>query len=316
MPELPEVETVRAWLDGALPGTTIEEVALRRGDLRYPLPVDALRGLVGRRLGATQRRGKYLILHLEPPPAASPVAALLVHLGMSGRIFLTKPEAEPQPAVEPAFEAHEHWRFRLLRVPVAEGLGAAAATPASASLAASPVAPPPSNTYLRYQDARRFGALDVLGPDLDHPLLRDLGPEPLGPQFDAATLLHAARRRRTAIKALLMDAAVVVGVGNIYASEACHRAAVDPRRDAASLGEAEALALVVAVRAVLCDAIAAGGTTLRDFVGGDRNPGYFQQQLSVYGRAGAPCLRCGPGSTISQRRDLGRATYFCATCQR
>ncbi len=306
MPELPEVETVRAWLDGGLPGAAIEEVTLRRGDLRYPLPTAALRGLCGRRLGAVHRRGKYLILHLEPDSPAAPVAALLVHLGMSGRIFLTEsPAAEGEPA-EPAYETHEHWRFRLRPAPSAQ------APSSSANPAATPAAGP---TYLRYQDARRFGALDVLGPDLDHPLLRDLGPEPLGPDFNAAALLAVAARRRIPIKVLLMNATTVVGVGNIYASEACYRAAIDPRRSAASLTESEAGALVAAVQAVLLDAIAAGGTTLRDFVGGDSNPGYFQQQLSVYGREGEPCPRCGPKSAISQRRDLGRATYFCANCQ-
>ena len=300
MPELPEVETVRAWLAPALVGATLARVQLRRDDLRYPIPVALVQAQVGRQVTAVRRRAKYLLIDTQPQPpppnqtatsAPSATNALLIHLGMSGRCWLESDLVEAPP-----WRKHEHWRMWL------QG--------------------PAHQHLLRYQDARRFGALDVVESTTPHRLLAGLGHEPFDPAFDGAWLHGSTRNRKTAIKTFLMDARGLVGVGNIYASEACWRARVHPLKPAGKVGRAAADRLVASVRDVLQEAIAAGGSTLKDFVGGDENPGYFQQRLDVYGRGGEPCHRCGGGqdepamASIERVVLLGRATYFCAACQR
>jgi len=285
MPELPEVETVRRHLDQHLPGQSIEVVDLRRSDLRYPIPVAAARDLVGSRIQAVRRRAKYLLIDCDQTIA-------MVHLGMSGRLFV-----EPEPEIADVWQKHEHWRLQL------QG--------------------PHGRQRLRYVDARRFGALDVFPAreEAKHPLLRDLGPEPLGADFTGQGLFEASRNRRVAIKALLMDGHRVVGIGNIYASETCFRAQVHPLKWAGTVTEAQCARLVQCAKAVLEDAIAAGGSTLKDFVGGDSAPGYFQQQLDVYAREGEPCTRCGRDGRrkvvpLIERTVLAnRATFFCSSCQ-
>ncbi len=203
---------------------------------------------------------------------------MILHLGMSGslRILLS-----PQPPGR-----HEH-------VDIAVAGGA----------------------LLRYQDPRRFGSIHWTEDDpLAHPLLAHLGPEPLGPEFDGDYLFRRSRGRTMPVKAFLMDAQVVVGVGNIYANEALHRAGILPARPAGKIGLERYRRLAEAVKEVLASAIRAGGTTLRDFVSGEGKPGYFSQQLHVYGRAGEPCFQCGQplrGSRLGQR-----ATYYCGRCQR
>lgn len=279
MPELPEVETVRRGLDRYLPGQRLEQLVLRRDDLRWPIPKRACKGLVGRTCVATSRRSKYLGLHFDGP--GTPIA--LFHLGMSGRMWidLVAPEAR-----RPEFQKHEHVRLDF------------------------------GDRILRFADPRRFGMLDVVPTAgyATHPLIRDLGPEPLEVGFDASYLFAQSRRRKVATKQWLMDAKQVVGVGNIYASEACFRAGVRPRRAAGRLTRAECGRLVTAVREVLQEAIEAGGTTLRDHIGVEENTGYFQRQLRVYDRKGSPCLVCT--SPIKQTVDGGRSTYYCPTCQR
>lgn len=279
MPELPEVETVRAGAAPHLCGRRLAALQLTRGDLRWPMPQAALQDLVGRRCTAVTRRSKYLLLHFDGP--RSPVA--LVHLGMTGR-FLVEPIGRRAP--RPGFRKHEHWRMDF------------------------------GDRLVRFVDPRRFGALDVVGgADLAaHALLRDLGQEPLEPGFDGAFLHRASRGRKASIKALLMDAHVLVGVGNIYASEACWRARVRPNRAARSLARRECDALAHAVRDVLRAAIAAGGTSFRDYVGVAEDAGFFARELAVYERAGEPCCRCG--GTIRRTVASGRSTYWCASCQR
>ena len=280
MPELPEVETVRRFLQGRIPGQEIAEVTLFRPDLRYAMPVAALQQLVGHTFGEMGRRAKYLLLATADGPT------VLVHLGMSGRLFVDLSEATPER------RTHEHWRMRL------QGRRGA--------------------QWLRYVDARRFGSLDVVEEPLRHPLLKDLGPEPLGDTFDGFLLQRACSGRHVAIKQLLMDPSVVVGIGNIYASETCYRAQVSPLRPAQSLTTEECNALVGCSRAVLEEAIAAGGSTLRDFAGGDEKPGYFQQRLDVYDRKGAACHRCTASGEVSLivKAVVGqRATYWCPSCQ-
>jgi formamidopyrimidine-DNA glycosylase len=203
---------------------------------------------------------------------------LIVHLGMSGSLRLVDPAEPPQ--------AHDHVDLVLS-----------------------------GRRCVRFNDPRRFGSMHfVAGDPLAHPLLRGLGPEPLSADFDADYLYRRTRRRRVAIKQLLMNSAIVVGVGNIYASEALFRARVRPQRAAGRLSRAEAARLVVAVRRVLGAAIKVGGTTLRDYVNADGLPGYFRQKLYVYERAGRPCRVCR--TPIRQRVQGQRSTYWCPTCQR
>lgn len=201
---------------------------------------------------------------------------LIIHLGMSGSLRMVDHDRPPQK--------HDHIDFVL---------GA---------------------RTLRYRDPRRFGAvLWHIGPIEHHPLLRALGPEPLGPDFDGDYLYQATRGKRTAIKLLLMSNRVVVGVGNIYANEALFEAGVHPAREAGRLSGAECARLAAAIRDILTRSIAAGGSTLRDFVDAEGKPGYFQQTYHVYGRTEAPCSRCG--APIHQFRQGQRSTFYCPGCQ-
>lgn len=171
-----------------------------------------------------------------------------------------------------------------------------------------------SGMLLRLTDPRRFGALLWQAEGEEHPLLASLGPEPLSDGFDASHLQRCAAGRRSAIKTLIMDSHVVVGVGNIYANEALFMAGIDPRRAAGRISAARLESLVLAIKTVLARAIEQGGTTLRDFVGGDGKPGYFSQKLNVYGRAGQPCTTCG--AILKEVRLGQRSTVFCPACQR
>jgi formamidopyrimidine-DNA glycosylase len=203
---------------------------------------------------------------------------LLVHLGMTGTLRV-------HPGTPPARRPHDHVDLRL-----------------------------DDGTTLRYHDPRRFGAILLLDdPAEAHPLLRGLGPEPLSPAFDAETLHAATRRRSAPIKSVLMDNHVVVGVGNIYANESLYRAGIRPGRAASGLSRPRLARLIEEVRATLVEAIAAGGSTLRDYVGSTGEPGYFQLAYFVYGRAGEPCRRCA--SAIRMRRIGGRASFYCPRCQ-
>jgi formamidopyrimidine-DNA glycosylase len=202
---------------------------------------------------------------------------LVVHLGMSGSVRVLP--ADTAPAL------HDHIDIVL-----------------------------ESGVALRYNDPRRFGSFHWLPADAGHPLLDHLGPEPLGDAFDGAYLYRLSRGRRALVKAFIMDARVVVGVGNIYAAESLFLAGISPRRPAGRIGAARYDALAGHIRAVLAAAIAQGGTTLRDFVGSDGRPGYFAQQLWVYGRAGQPCRRCG--APLRERRIAQRASVYCVACQR
>lgn len=203
---------------------------------------------------------------------------LILHLGMSGSLRLVPVGTPPRP--------HEHVDVRL-----------------------------ESGLALRLHDPRRFGSLQwTRDPPEQHPLLLALGPEPLGPDFDGAYLHRRSRGRRSSVKALLMDSHTVAGLGNIYANEALYLAGIRPTRAAGRISAPRYARLARAVRTVLTQAIRSGGTTLRDFLASDGSPGYFAQQLQVYGREGQPCLRCG--TAIHLLRTGQRATYFCPSCQR
>lgn len=274
MPELPEVETTRQGLLPHVAGQVIARVVVRHPRLRWPVPRGLERRLTGGRITDIHRRGKYLLLEIDAGGAAG---WLLMHLGMSGSLRVVDGATPPGP--------HDHFDLVF-----------------------------ENGRALRLRDPRRFGAVLWTDDPRDHPLLAGLGVEPLSPEFTGEVLYARTRNRSAPIKHVLMDARLVVGVGNIYANEALFAAGIDPRLPARRLGRLRCARLASAVRDTLARAIAAGGSSLRDFVGADGNPGYFQQHYAVYGRAGLPCPACRrPIRTI---RQGGRATFFCPHCQR
>ena len=278
MPELPEVEVLRRSLEPHLVGDRIERVEVSNPSLREPVDVPRLRRAArGREVVALRRRSKYLLIDLEGG------WTVVVHLGMSGRLTLA-------PAAVPP-ELHEHVAFHLR-----------------------------SGRRLRFRDPRRFGvvfAAKTAELDAD-PHFVHLGPEPLEPGLSGKALgevlARAAAGRRGPVKAFLMDAGVVVGVGNIYASETLHRAGVHPARSVARISRRRWERVAESAMAVLRQAISQGGTTLNDFADGEGRSGYFQVSLTVYDREGEPCLACGrPVRRIVQ---AGRSTFYCPGCQR
>lgn len=279
LPELPEVETVRRGAEPHLVGRRLCTLELRRDDLRWRMPKKALQGLVGRKCTSVNRRSKYLLVQFDGPTA--PLA--LIHLGMTGKLIIDpiKPRA-----VRPEYRKHEHWRMDF------------------------------GDRLMRFIDPRRFGALDVarLEALAEHPRLKDLGQEPLEPAFDGTFLHRITRHRKVAIKQLLMNGNLLVGVGNIYASESCWHAGVRPRRAARSLTRMQCNALANAVRQVLSAAIQAGGTSFRDYVGVAEDAGYFARELCVYERRDLPCPRCK--TAIKHATQQGRSTYWCPGCQK
>ena len=274
MPELPEVEVTRRGIAPALTGCRITAVHARIPALRYSLPAKLGSLLADRRLEGVHRRGKYLLLNFG-------AGHLLIHLGMSGSLRLV---AADRPAA-----THDHLDL------VFSGRD-------------GPVA-------LRLRDPRRFGAvLWLSGDPQQHALLAPLGIEPLDEAFTADWLEKALDGLVAPIKTTLMDSHRIVGIGNIYASESLFRAGIDPRRPAGSISPLRLGRLVPAIKQTLTAAIAAGGSSLRDFIQSDGSAGYFQQQYFVYGRTGEPCRNCG--RPIRELRQGQRATFYCARCQR
>lgn len=275
MPELPEVEVSRLGLVPYLPGQVLQQVSLRAPRLRHDLSPALTQRPVGRRLLGILRRGKYLLFDFE---SAGGGGWMILHLGMSGSLRLVPPGTAPGK--------HDHVDLEF-----------------------------PGRT-LRYRDPRRFGTLLwVDGPEvLHHPLLAPLGIEPLAPEFDGAWLYRASRGRQTAIKQFLMDAHRIVGVGNIYAAESLFRARISPLVAAGRLGRPRCDRLAATVREVLAEAIAAGGSSVRDYVHSDGGAGSFQLQVAVYDREGEPCQACG--GPIRRIVQGGRSTFHCPRCQR
>ena len=280
MPELPEVETVRRGLEPVLVGHVIAHADVRRPDLRRPLPPGLAARLTGARVAALRRRSKYLLADLDGGDT------LLVHLGMSGRVLVSGAPIGAFHHAHPAPEKHDHVVLDL-----------------------------DDGARLTFNDARRFGLIDLVPtPSLDaYPLLAGLGPEPLGNAFSAAALAPRLANRFAPIKAILLDQRVVAGLGNIYVCEALWRARISPLREAGAVTPEETETLVAAIRAVLTDAIAAGGSSLRDYRQADGELGYFQHSFSVYGREGAPCPR-GDG-IVARVVQSGRSSFFCPGCQ-
>ena len=269
MPELPEVETTRLGIAPYVERQKVTAVRLYDRRLRWPVPEDLARRLVGRVVDRVERRSKYLLFRLDAD-------TLLVHLGMTGSLRVYKDT--------PPRRLHDH-------VDLEFGNG----------------------VVLRYHDPRRFGAV-LWSPGAVHPLLAGLGPEPLGADFDPDHLFRATRKRKAAIKLALMDNRVVVGVGNIYANESLFRAGIRPTRAANRISAERLRRLRESVRETLAEAIARGGSTLRDYVDSDGAAGSFQLHCFVYGREGLPCRVCG--TTVRSVRLGGRATNFCPRCQR
>jgi formamidopyrimidine-DNA glycosylase len=280
VPELPEVETIRRGLEPVLAGRVIAHAEVRRPDLRWPFPPRLGKRLTGRRVAALRRRSKYLLADLDGGET------LILHLGMSGRLLVSGAQLGAFHHAHPAPEKHDHVVLDV------EG-----------------------GARITFNDARRFGALDLWPtPELEtHRLLAGLGPEPLGNGFDGAYLASRLAGRRTPVKAVLGDQRVVAGLGNIYLSEALWRARISPLRLARDVTPAEAEGLAAAVRAVLLDAIAAGGSSLRDYRRADGELGYFQHSFAVYDREGEPCPRCG--GAIVRSVQSGRSSFWCPACQ-
>ena len=281
MPELPEVETVRRGLQPHLEGHRIARAEARRPDLRWPLPPDLVQVLTGARVTGLRRRSKYILADLEDR------GSLLLHLGMSGRMLIegeAQGEFHRDPAILPRHDHVVIWNDQ--------------------------------GTRITFNDARRFGMVDLVAPGAEHPLLAHLGPEPLSDEFTPEVLVRAFGGRRAPVKAALLDQRIVAGLGNIYVSEALHRAGIDPRRAAGRIGPARLGALVGHIRDVLIEAIAAGGSSLRDHRQASGELGYFQHSFRVYDREGAPCPSPGCPGHIRRIVQSGRSSYFCALCQK
>ncbi|MEM1428052.1 MAG: bifunctional DNA-formamidopyrimidine glycosylase/DNA-(apurinic or apyrimidinic site) lyase [Pseudomonadota bacterium] len=283
MPELPEVETVRRGLLPVAERRTILRADVRRPDLRWPLPPRMAERLTGARIERLRRRSKYILADLDRGET------LLVHLGMSGRVLISGAVPGAFHHALPLPEKHDHVVFDM------EG-----------------------GARITYNDARRFGAMDLIetGAEEGHPLLANLGPEPLGNAFDEAYLLSRLQGRNTPIKAALLDQRVVAGLGNIYVCEVLHRTGISPLRKAGRLSASRMASLVPAIRDVLREAIDAGGSSLRDYRQADGELGYFQHSFRVYGREGEPCRTPDCPGIVRRVVQSGRSSFYCATCQR
>jgi formamidopyrimidine-DNA glycosylase len=291
MPELPEVETVRLGLRPALEGRTIVKAQTRRGDLRLPFPPHFVERLTGQKVLKLTRRAKYLLAALASGET------LVIHLGMSGRMSVYA-QGKPRKLGNYVYDTapagagdgkHDHVVFE---------------TDAPARII--------------FNDHRRFGLMTLIPTDrIDQDkLFRDAGIEPLSDGFNATYLTAALNGKKTPIKSALLDQRVVAGLGNIYVCEALFRAGISPKRLAGSLSPARIGSLVTAIKKVLQEAIAAGGSTLRDHAQATGDPGNFQHHFLVYGREGKPCRKKGCHGIVRRIVQSGRSTFYCPTCQK
>jgi formamidopyrimidine-DNA glycosylase len=301
MPELPEVETVRRGLQPVMEGERIVKAEARRADLRFAFQKDFVARLEGQTVTGLGRRAKYLMADLGSGDV------LLMHLGMSGsfRVIEDGDKKAPGKFHHPRTEdrAHDHVVFHMS-----------------------------SGAAVIFNDPRRFGYMKIIAREAldDEPLLRGLGPEPLGNEFDAAMLARSCANKKTSLKAALLDQRVVAGLGNIYVCEALYRSRLSPRRLAATLatkavpskgvagGEPteHARRLVTAIHAVLNQAIKAGGSSLRDHRQISGELGYFQHSFQVYDREGEKCQTAGCGGIVRRFTQNGRSTFWCPKCQK
>ncbi|OBQ95213.1 bifunctional DNA-formamidopyrimidine glycosylase/DNA-(apurinic or apyrimidinic site) lyase [Mesorhizobium sp. AA23] len=296
MPELPEVETVRRGLQPVLEGARLVNVEARRPDLRFPFPERFSERLAGKTVTALGRRAKYLTMHIENGPV------LICHLGMSGSFRV---ETAGNGRIPGSFhhersksEAHDHVVFDV-------------------------DSPKGERSRVIFNDPRRFGfMLFAEGEPDTHPMLAGLGIEPTGNALDGPLLASLLEGRRTPLKAALLDQRLIAGLGNIYVSEALWRAGLSPLREGGTIAGSRRKAkeqcerLAAAIRSVIADAIAAGGSSLRDYVQADGSLGYFQHSFAVYDREGEPCPKPGCSGHIERIVQSGRSTFYCRTCQR
>jgi formamidopyrimidine-DNA glycosylase len=293
MPELPEVETVRRGLQPSMEGAKILKAEARRKDLRFPFQKDFVARLEGQTVAGLGRRAKYLMADLTSGDV------LLMHLGMSGSFRVLKDDDKNAPGhfhhERNQDRAHDHVIFHMS-----------------------------SGAAIIFNDPRRFGYMKIIPRNAleDEPLLKGLGPEPLGNEFDAAMLARSCANKKTSLKAALLDQRVVAGLGNIYVCEALFRARLSPRRLAATLATKKgdptehAKRLVTAIHDVLNQAIKAGGSSLRDHRQTNGELGYFQHSFQVYDREGEKCPTPGCGGTIKRFTQNGRSTFWCPKCQK
>lgn len=293
MPEMPEVETVRRGLAPAMEGARFVEVVANRGDLRWPLPKDFVKRLEGQTVSGLGRRAKYLLADLSSGDV------LVMHLGMSGSFRIAHEQRDVTPGSyyhdRSKDTAHDHVVFRMS-----------------------------SGATIRFNDPRRFGSMKIVPRQKldEEPLLSSLGPEPLGNEFDAAMLAKACQGKNTSLKAALLDQKNVAGLGNIYVCEALNRSLLSPKRKASTIANRNgtpndrAERLTGAIKAVLNEAIAAGGSSLRDHRRTDGELGMFQHNFRVYDREGQPCPTRGCKGTIKRIVQNGRSTFFCPVCQK
>lgn len=295
MPELPEVETVRAGLEPVLRGRSFVRVEQRRKDLRFPLPDRFAERLTGRKVSRLDRRAKYILVHLDKSEV------LAIHLGMTGR-FSISPGRRAKPSQLGEF-THDHGHDARHDHLVFTMSGGAVVT---------------------YNDARRFGYMTLIpATEIEQDaFFRGLGVEPLSDALDAAYLAGRARGKKVDLKALLMDQRIIAGLGNIYVCEALFRAGLNPWKGAATLATKTGRPtpaterLVPHIKAVLADAIRAGGSTLRDYKQANGDIGSFQKHFAVYGREGEACARPGCRGTVRRKTQGGRSTFYCPACQR
>jgi formamidopyrimidine-DNA glycosylase len=294
MPELPEVETVRRGLQPVMEGARILTAEVRRADLRFPFPERFAERLAGRTVTSLGRRSKYLLADLDGDDV------VIMHLGMSGSFRIAQAPTGGEVVGDFHHErsrdaAHDHVVLSLS-----------------------------SGATVTYNDPRRFGFM-LMTPRAslaDHPLMAKLGVEPTGNDLSAEHLAAAFRGKAAPLKAALLDQSIVAGLGNIYVCEALHRAGLSPQRAAGTLvtkgGDPSVRLerLVPVIREVIAEAIAAGGSSLRDHAQPSGELGYFQHSFHVYDREGEACRRCGDAHTVRRIVQSGRSTFYCAACQR
>ncbi len=275
MPELPEVEVIRRGLNPPLTGRTIIGISYNRKPLRLPVKLDLMRRLItGQRIMTINRRAKYLVVRFNNG------AVLIIHLGMTGKLGLVPKKNEKK--------RHDHLCWQL-----------------------------DNNMELRFNDIRRFGSVQTVSPEaadgIEDDFFHTCGVEPLDRRCDEALLMKLATRRKRPIKTFLMDSRIIAGIGNIYANEILFHAGIDPGRRVDSLTKKQWNSVVVNMKTTLEYAISCGGSTIRDFTDGDGEPGYFQINFAVYGKADEPCEVCR--TPIEKVKMGGRATFFCPACQ-
>lgn len=285
MPELPEVETIRRGLSPYVQNTTITNIIVRQSSLRWPVPKNLKSLLINHKITLIDRRAKYLLFSISSLENSknsrdtrdNTKGFLAIHLGMSGKLLLVTPETPLQK--------HDHVDIIL-----------------------------DNNKIIRFNDPRRFGSILWLNSNIsEHERFKHLGPEPLTNDFNVKYIKQKIKAKQTPIKNFIMDNKIVVGVGNIYATEALFYSKISPIKPVSEINDDKWQILVKEIKRILKKAIKSGGTTLKDFAKTDGKPGYFKQELAVYGRSGEKCITCN--SLLESIRQQGRTTVYCSTCQ-